>query len=300
MTSSPIVPCLWLDDQAEAAAEFYLAAFRGGSVDAVAHYPESIPNPSGRPPGSVVTVDVTAAGQRFTLLNGGPAFTINPSISFFVFLPSAVEVDGLVHALLDGGSALMALDAYPWSERYAWVMDRFGVSWQVMAAPGAERATVAPCLMFTGPQHGRARAAIDAYVAAFPRSGVEFVDAYDGAEGPAGTVKHGRFSLAGQPMVAMDSAFEHGFTFSEAVSLQVMCADQAEVDRLWATLGEGGEHGPCGWLKDRFGVSWQVVPEGLLPLLTGSDAAARDRTFAAMLGMGKLDMAELRRAYEGA
>jgi predicted 3-demethylubiquinone-9 3-methyltransferase (glyoxalase superfamily) len=299
MTPSPIIPCLWFDDQAEAAAEFYVSAFRGGSVDAVVHYPESAPNPSGRPPGSVVTVDFTVAGQRFTALNGGPAFAINPSISFFVFRPTAVEVDGLVPALLDGGSALMALDAYPWSERYAWVMDRFGVSWQVMAAAGVEQVTVAPCPMFTGPQHGRAREAIDAYVAAFPGSGVEFVDAYDGDGGPAGTVKHGRFSLAGQPLVAMDSAFEHGFTFNEAVSLQVMCADQAEVDRLWATLAEGGEFGPCGWLKDRFGVSWQVVPEGLLPLLTGSDAVARDRTFAALLEMGKLDLAELRLAHGG-
>lgn len=299
MIRSPIVPCLWFDDQAEAAADFYLAAFGGGSIDAVAHYPGSAPNPSGRPPGSVVTVDVTVAGQRFTLLNGGPAFSINPSVSFFVFLPTAAEVDGLVHALLDGGSALMPLDAYAWSERYAWVRDRYGVSWQVMADPGVERATVAPCLMFTGAQHGRAREAIDAYVAALPGSRVDFVDTHDGAEGPAGTVKHGRFALAGQPMAAMDSAFDHGFAFNEAVSLQVMCADQDEVDRLWSTLAEGGEHGPCGWLKDRFGVSWQVVPEALTAWLTDPDVAARERTFAALLEMGKLDVEELRRAHAG-
>lgn len=299
MTNSPIVPCIWLDDQAEAAADVYLAAFGGGSVDAVTHYPGSAPNPSGRPPGSVLTVDLTVAGQRFTLLNAGPAFTVNPSISFFVFAPSATEVEGLYHALVDGGMALMALDAYPWSERYGWVQDRFGVSWQVMAVPGAERATVAPCLMFTGSQHGRARAAIDAYVAAFPGSSVDDVDTHDGSEDPAGTVKHGRFVLTGQPMAAMDSAYEHGFTFNEAVSLQVMCAEQDEVDRLWSRLGEGGEHGPCGWLKDRFGVSWQVVPEVLAAWLRSDDVAARERTFAAMLEMGKLDVEELRRAYDG-
>ena len=128
---------------------------------------------------------------------------------------------------------------------------------------------------------------------------MEFVDLYDGDDGPVGTVKHGRFALAGQPMVAMDSAFKHGFGFNEAVSLQVMCADQAEVDRLWGTLAEGGEFGPCGWLKDRFGVSWQVVPEGLLPLLMGPDVAARDRALAALLGMGKLDLEALRWVYVG-
>jgi predicted 3-demethylubiquinone-9 3-methyltransferase (glyoxalase superfamily) len=299
MANPRIVPSLWFDDQAEAAAEFYTGLFPDARLGDVARYPSSGPNPSGRPPGSVMTVDFTVAGQRFTALNGGPAFDLNPGISFFVNVPSAAEVDRLVGALIEGGMALMPLDAYPWSERYAWVADRYGVSWQVMAVPGLDRASVVPCFMFVGDQHGRAREAIDAYVAAFPEGRVDMIDTYAPEEGPAGTVKHGRFTLDGQPMVAMDSHGDHRFSFNEGISLQVMCADQDEVDHFWRALGEGGEPGPCGWLKDRFGVSWQVVPEAMGEWMTHPDAAARDRAFEAMLGMGKLDVVELRRAVAG-
>ena len=125
------------------------------------------------------------------------------------------------------------------------------------------------------------------------------IERYAAGEGPVETVKHGRFVLDGQEMIAMDSHVEHGFTFNEALSLQVMCEDQDEVDRYWAALGEGGEHGPCGWLKDRFGISWQVVPTAISRWMSGKDAAARDRAFAAMLQMGKLDIAALEKAFEG-
>jgi predicted 3-demethylubiquinone-9 3-methyltransferase (glyoxalase superfamily) len=78
-----------------------------------------------------------------------------------------------------------------------------------------------------------------------------------------------------------------------------MCEDQAEVDRYWEALGAGGNHGPCGWLKDRFGLSWQVVPKEISTWMTSGDAAARDRAFQAVMGMGKLDLAAIRRAFEG-
>ena len=300
MDTPRIVPCLWFDDQAETAAAFYVAAFPDGRLGPTARYPTSGPNPTGKPPGSVLTVDFTIAGQPFTALNGGAAFTINPSISFFVYLPTEQEVDDLYHALHEGGQALMPLDAYAWSARYAWVMDRFGVTWQVMHSPGVERATIAPSLMFTGPQHGCARAAIDAYVGTFPRSSVEHLEPYAAGEGPEGTIKYASLTLAGQPFAAMDSDYDHGFTFDEGVSLQVMCGDQDEIDHYWRALSTGGEEGPCGWLKDRFGVSWQVVPEAISEWMTHPDAEARDRAFEAMLGMRKLDIAELRRALAAA
>jgi predicted 3-demethylubiquinone-9 3-methyltransferase (glyoxalase superfamily) len=301
MPSQQIVPCIWLDDQAEPAATFYERTFPGGRVTAVSRYPASSDNPSGKPRGSVLTVEFEVAGQRFAALNGGPLFHLNPSISFFVQVETVEEADRLFAVLADGGEALMPLGTYPWSERYGWVKDRFGVSWQVIAGrrrPGD--ATIVPCLMFAGAQHGNAEAAMRAYAGIFPGSRIGSLERYGPGEGPAGTVKHGRFLLGGQEMIAMDSHVDHGFTFNEALSLQVRCRDQDQLDRTWTALAQGGEQGPCGWLKDRFGLSWQVVPEEIAGWMASTDVAARDRAFQAIMGMGKLDIETLQRAFDGA
>lgn len=293
---SGIVPCLWLDDQAEAAAEFYTDLFEGSRVHAVARYPEGQENPSGKPPGSVMTVEFDVDGQRFTALNGGPLFSINPSISFFLFTKDEKETDRLHDTLIEGGSALMPLDAYPWSKRYAWVQDRFGVSWQIMMgdAPGRR---VMPCLMFANALHGRAGEAMNLYADALGGR-VDLVDRYTAGEGPEGTVKHGRLRVGDQVLAVMDAPGEHAFDFNEGVSLQVMCQDQDAVDRYWSALTAGGEEGPCGWLKDRFGVSWQVVPAGFIELVNIGDPEGLQRAFNAMLQMRKLDLATLQAAYQ--
>jgi len=296
----PIVPCLWFDDQAEAAAHFYIDTFPAGRITAVSRYPESSDNPSGKPRGSVLTVEFEVAGQRFTGLNGGPHFTINPSISFFVHVDTPEEAERLFTRLSSGGSVLMPIGEYPWSPRYGWTRDRFGVSWQVMT--GSRPATtspIMPCLMFAGSLHGQAETALRAYAKLFPRGRVDALDRYTASEGPEGTLKHGRIGIADQSLSAMDSHIDHGFAFNEAVSLQVMCDDQAEVDRYWAALSEGGEQGPCGWLKDRFGVSWQVVPAQIAQWLTSTDTAAKDRAFQAVMKMKKLDIAAIQAAFAG-
>jgi predicted 3-demethylubiquinone-9 3-methyltransferase (glyoxalase superfamily) len=298
--SERIVPCLWFDDQAEAATAFYSHVFPGGRVTAVSRYPERGDNPSGKPPGSVCTVEFEIAGQSFTALNGGPIFKINPSVSFFVQCDSADDARRLFGALSDGGQVLMALDKYPWSALYGWTADRYGVSWQVITGrPPGSTATIVPCLMFTGPQHGRAGAAIEAYTHIFPASRVDRVEKYGAGEGPEGTIKHGRFVLDGQPVVAMDSHMANGFTFNEGLSLQVMCKDQAEIDRYWDALAEGGQTSMCGWLKDRFGLSWQVVPSSIGAWMTSKDAAARDRAFNAVMRMTRLDIAKIQAAFDG-
>lgn len=160
---SKIVPCLWFDNQAKEAAEFYVSVFKGARIVNVSHYTNAGREVHGRPAGSVMTVEFEIAGQRFTALNGGPHFKLN-----------------------------------------------------------------------------------------------------------------------------------------EAVSFQVMCDDQAEVDYFWRRLSEGGEQVQCGWLKDRFGLSWQVVPKMMAELFTDADPEKSGRAMRAMLGMKKLDIAALRRAYDGA
>jgi predicted 3-demethylubiquinone-9 3-methyltransferase (glyoxalase superfamily) len=300
MSTQLIVPCLWMDDQAEQAAALYTRLFAGGRIVAVSHYPESIDNPSGKLRGSVLTVEFEIAGMRFTALNGGPIFKINPTISFFVHAETQVEADRLFAALAEGGKVLMPLGSYPWSERYGWVADRFGVSWQVITGRSVTGgATIVPCLMFAGGQHGKAETALRTYTQIFPNGRIEGLERYAAGEGPTGTIKHGRCSLAGQSLVAMDSHIDHGVSFDEGLSLQVMCSDQAEIDRYWEALGKDGKPGPCGWLKDRFGLSWQVVPGNIAQLLTSKDTAARDRAFAAMMRMGKPDVAALQAAFEG-
>ncbi|MFH8491404.1 VOC family protein [Streptomyces longisporoflavus] len=130
------------------------------------------------------------------------------------------------------------------------------------------------------------------YVSIFPNSKITSVAHYgEAGPRPAGTVMTVEFELDGQPYRALNGGPQ--FTFNEAVSLAIDCADQAEVDHYWAKLSEGGEEGPCGWVKDRFGLSWQVVPSALGTLTSDPDPGRAQRAMAAMLGMKKIDVAAL-------
>lgn len=281
------MPCLWFDDEAEPAATLYTQTL-GGTIHAVTRV--QVDTPSGKPKGSVLTVEFEAGGQRFTALNGGPQFKPGPNISFFVFVKSPEEATRVWTALEAGGSAMMPLDTYPWSERYGWIQDRFGVSWQVMTDRAYQGPTIVPCFMFAGPVHGRAAEAMRAWCDIFPDSKVEQVETYGPGEGVEGGLKHGRFSLSGTRFAAMDSHVSHQSTFTEGLSFQLRCADQQEIDTFWSKLTAGGAESQCGWCKDRFGVSWQVIPANLGALLKSPSA------FQAMLGMKKLDLAALARA----
>jgi len=154
---------------------------------------------------------------------------------------------------------------------------------------------ITPCLWFDG----RAEEAADFYVSVFKNSRIVSTTYFpEGSPRPAGSVMTVEFVLDGEEYLALDGGPE--FTFSPAVSFMAHCDTQEEVDELWEKLTDGGQEGECGWLTDKFGVSWQVVPRALNGLLGGSDAAAARRAVTAMLGMKKLDIGELQRAYDNA
>ena len=155
---------------------------------------------------------------------------------------------------------------------------------------------ITPCLWFDG----EAEEAANFYVSLLPDSKIEVVqrNSADSPGGKAGTVLVVEFTLAGQRFMALNGGMR--FEYTHAVSFKIDCADQAEVDRLWdALLAGGGQASRCGWLKDRYGLSWQIVPTALPKYLGGADPAGAQRALQAMLGMVKLDIAGLKKAYEG-
>jgi predicted 3-demethylubiquinone-9 3-methyltransferase (glyoxalase superfamily) len=198
----------------------------------------------------------------------------------------------------------MELGSYPMSERYGWLQDKYGLSWQIMFVKDrAIKQKIIPTLMFTDERSGRAEQAVSLYTTVFHNAAMDHVMRYVKGDEPdkEGTVRHAGFTLEGQEFAAMDSARVHNIAFNEAISLMVECRTQKEIDHYWGRLvADGGQEGVCGWLKDKFGVSWQVAPTVLNEMLRDSDPEKVARVTAAFLKMKKFDIRELRKAYRGA
>ena len=298
-----IVPNLWFDRQAEEAAKLYASTFKNSRVGTIVRAGKAGSEVTGLSEGTVMTVEFELEGCRFVAINGGPLFKFTPAISFQVSCDSKEEVDAIWDKLSQGGSALMELGSYPFSERYGWTQDRYGLSWQVMFT-GNRRAEqkITPTLMFVGKQCGKTEAALKLYSSVFHNAAIGNILRYSKGEEPdvEGTIRHAGFTLEGQQFAAMDSALEHNFTFNEAISLMVECHDQKEIDYYWDRLtADGGEESMCGWLKDKFGVSWQVTPPALAEMLRDPDPAKVARVTNTFLKMHKLDIATLKKAFEG-
>ena len=290
-----ITPHLWFDKEAVEAAEFYSATFPDSRINNVSTLRDT-------PSGDCDVVSFEVLGQPFMSISAGPFFRFTPAISFLVRCPTTDQVDALWSKLSDGGSPLMELGSYPFSERYGWTTDRYGLSWQVMHDAGGEiDQAIVPTLMFVGDVCGKAEEAATDYTSIFPDSKVDHIQRYGEGEEPdrPGTVRHLYLSLSGYKLAAMDSARDHDFGFNEAISFMVACEDQDEIDYYWERLSAVPEAEQCGWLKDRFGVSWQVTPTALDELMSRGTQEQIDRVTKAFLEMKKFDIAELERAYAG-
>jgi predicted 3-demethylubiquinone-9 3-methyltransferase (glyoxalase superfamily) len=276
-----IYPCLTLKGKIAEASDFYMDVFGAGKVN------QSNP----------IVIQIQLSGQNIMLLNDGPTSTPNPSISFMVMAESAEETEKYWNKLIVGGKALMALDSYPWSAKYGWVQDKYGVSWQLyMGTKEDSTQKFCPTLMFTGDKAGQAAEAIQYYTQLFPNSNIEGILKYAEGEGDrTDFVKHAQFKINDYVMMAMDSSAEHGFGFNDAISLVVECETQGEIDKYWQQLtSNGGNEVACGWLTDKYGISWQIIPKALGKLI--SDPERGQRAMGAMMKMKKLVIADLENA----
>lgn len=287
-----IIPFLWFDDQAEEAVRFYTSIFKDSKIESNTPMSEEVPGPKGK----VSMLTFQLAGDEFMALNGGPVFTFTPATSFFVTCQTQQEIDELWKKLSEGGQVLMELNKYPFSDAFGWVEDKYKVSWQLNLAGLPQK--ISPFLMFVGEQAGKTEEAVHFYTSLFKNSSVARIERFGANEGGLeGTVKHALFFLDGEGFMAMDSSLEHAFSFTPAISFFVNCQTQAEVDNFWEKLCAGGEEGQCGWLKDKYGVSWQIVPTILGELMSDPDAEKSSRVTEAMLKMRKLDIEKLKEAY---
>ncbi|MFV0414662.1 MAG: VOC family protein [Oscillospiraceae bacterium] len=288
-----IIPNLWFNGNAAEAARFYTEIFEGGKLLKTDYYPQEGLLDFQKPlAGEVLTVEFELAGFKLIAINAGPEFSPNPSISFMVNFDPArsenaeKELDILWEKLLEGGSVLMPVGDYGFIGHYGWLQDKYGISWQLilMDYGDSPRPPIMPSLMFGGEHQNMAAPAIAYYTSFFAGAQEGGAYPYDKQTGPAtaAALMYADFALENQWFAANDSAVEQSFTFNEGVSLMVECKDQEEIDFLWDRLSSAPENEQCGWCKDRFGVSWQVVPENMESLMSTPDA------FAKMLQMKKI------------
>ncbi|KTD30540.1 VOC family protein [Legionella israelensis] len=299
-----ITPHLWFDKEAKEAVQFYTSIFSHSRIVNITTIHE-VPTPTG----DCDMVSFELSGHPFMAINAGPLFKFNPSISFIVNFDPAKDrnaikkLDVLWEQLAQGGTALMPLDKYSFSERYGWIQDKYGLSWQLIFTDpkGAERPAIIPSLLFVEDVAGQAEEAVNFYVSVFKNSKRGFIHRYNKGQDPEkeGTIMFTDFMLDGQWFAAMDSAREHQFTFNEAISLLIPCETQKDIDYYWEKLSADPKAEQCGWLKDKYGLSWQVWPTMMGEMMMKGTPEQIARVTQAFLPMKKFDIAALQRAYHG-
>ena len=290
-----IVPHLWFNDNAKEAVNFYRTLFDDSKMMLEQKLDGT---PSGE---NAAYYEFTLAGQLFGALNGGPHFTFNPAISISVNCETIEETEVLWQKLIEGGRALMPLQEYTFSKLYGWVEDKYGLSWQVIYTEGFEyEQKITMQLMFSGHMTGKANEAIKYYTDLF-KDGV-IGDFHEYEEGQAvqedAKISHANFSILDTEILASDNGTQTDYTFNEAISLMVLCVTQAEIDYYWEKLSADPEAEQCGWLKDKFGVSWQIVPANMNELMSRGTQAQIDAVTQEFLKMKKLDKNHLESAWE--
>lgn len=293
MTNDQLTPHLWFEKEAAEPVNFYLSLFENSRI--IDH------NKVNAPFGLMDVISFELWGSPFLAMNAGPRSPFNQAVSFFVYCGSEEKIDRLYAKLCEGGTVMMPLDKYDWTSKYAWVQDKYGISWQLDIDDIKTEQKIVPALMFANEKGGRVKEAIDLYTAVFPDSRILMEYPFPpGFNMPEGSIMFSQIKINGNIMNCMGSHMPHHFDFNESISFMITCDEQDQIDHYWNSLsGNGGEESYCGWLKDRFGVSWQVTPADMGKMMGGADKEGSRRAFQAMLQMRKFDLALLRSAYAG-
>lgn len=290
-----IIPHLWFDKEAVEAAKWYVSLFENSRIIGITTIPDT-------PSGDTELVDFQLANLRFSAISAGPYFAFNPAISLMIACGTSQEVDRLHANLSSGGKELMPLDEYPFSKRYAWVEDRYGLSWQLMLVENIEEhQRIRPTLLFSADVCGKAEDAINYYVSIFKEANKGFINHYATGEAmdKRANVNYGEANIYGTQFIAMDHGYGGDYTFNEAFSFMVLCEDQEEIDYYWNKLSYVPEAEQCGWVKDQFGLSWQITPANMNEVLMKGSTEEVKRVTEAFLKMKKFDLATLEKARLG-
>lgn len=270
---SPLYPCLWFDNNSRDAADFYVSAFPSSKIlDS---------NPL------VTTFELI--GTKFMALNGGPMYKMTPAFSFSVYHENEMETRRLYNLLSKHGNILIPLDKYDWSPLYAWVEDKFGVSWQLDANSSGQKEKIIPTLLFVNQKNTMVKDAVEYYKNIFPGSDTIFEAPFPPGTGmPEGSLLFARFRLNENVINIMCSTEYHDYDFTPGNSIVIECETQEEIDFYWEKLGKDGLYSMCGWLEDKYGVSWQIIPSVLPGLMMDPEKAGK--VAQAFMKMQKLEI----------
>jgi predicted 3-demethylubiquinone-9 3-methyltransferase (glyoxalase superfamily) len=275
MTKNDIYPCLWFDINAKDVAVYYCDIFKNGkllSENSITSYFEIM-------------------GTKFLALNGGKTFKVNQAISYYVYCNGNDEISRLYDKLSEGGKILMPLNTYPWSNKYAWIADKYGVNWQLDIANIESEQKILPSMLFANAKMNSVREAINQYLSIFPNSKLILESPCPPEMNMAKAILFAQYSLSGFLFNSMSSNFNHAFDFTPGNSFVIECENQEEIDFYWEKLGEEGFYSQCGWLQDKCGISWQIVPKILSKLM--SDPAKAPKVVEAYMKMQKFIIDDL-------
>lgn len=281
LSPQKIYPCLWFEKEALEATDFYFKVFGEAQM---LHKNDF-----------VATFEIK--GSKMMAINGGPHYKKTPAVSYFVYCGGDAEIERIYTMLTEGGMIMMPLGNYPWSRRYAFIEDKYGTAWQLDVDDVNNSQKIVPCLLFVNEKNKLAGEAVDYYTGIVKESTILFKSMYGpGQQMPEEVVLFAQFKLHHVIINATRSTMKHDFDFTPGNSLVIECSTQEEIDYYWDQLGSGGQYSRCGWLTDRYGHSWQIIPDFLSAAT--SDPETAHAVIQAFMSMTKFEIEPLKEAMK--